>query len=295
MKMDRNILVSIGLPAYNSAERLGQVLDSLLAQTYSNFELIISDDASSDETGLISRKYQARDGRIRYVRQPHNIGRIANFLFVLRQAQGEYFMWAADDDWWNSRFLETLVSTLNANQGHQAAMSSYRRVYSDGSLKDEVLFRGADDLVRRSRYYVFKKMVAGEPLHNFFCGLWRREFLLNLFSRAVPDVLSWDRVVMAEAALAGRFISTEPVLFIKQKTIIPARKRLSKEKLRHTKSFAYLKYVFAVPARILTSPLIPIYRKPLIFFPWFWLLWSQRKRIFYVSLRDFRKIMRIYV
>jgi glycosyltransferase involved in cell wall biosynthesis len=94
--------LSIGMPVYNGMPFICEALNSLLAQTFSDFELIISDNASSDETEKICRQYEARDSRIRYIRQATNEGAFANFKFVLNEAKGEYFMWAAADDIWDA-------------------------------------------------------------------------------------------------------------------------------------------------------------------------------------------------
>jgi len=98
-------LVSIGMPVYNGARYIREALDSLLGQTFTDFELIISDNASTDSTEAICREYAAKDQRIRYIRQSHNLGASGNFKFVLDQALGEYFMWAAHDDKWSSNYL----------------------------------------------------------------------------------------------------------------------------------------------------------------------------------------------
>ena len=90
--------VSIGMPVFNGEKFIREALDSLLAQNFTDFELIISDNASTDSTEAICREYEARDDRIRYVRQAENMGPVANFRYVLDEAVGEYFMWAAADD-----------------------------------------------------------------------------------------------------------------------------------------------------------------------------------------------------
>jgi len=90
--------VSIGMPVYNGARFIREALDSLLAQTFTDYELIISDNASTDGTEAICREYAARDTRIRYVRQAENIGAFNNFEFVLVNAISECFMWMAADD-----------------------------------------------------------------------------------------------------------------------------------------------------------------------------------------------------
>jgi glycosyltransferase involved in cell wall biosynthesis len=100
--------VSIGMPVYNGAAYICEALDCLLAQTFTNFELIISDNASTDTTQTICEEYVRRDLRIRYVRQSVNQGALANFQFVLDQAQGKFFMWAAADDRWDANWIESI-------------------------------------------------------------------------------------------------------------------------------------------------------------------------------------------
>lgn len=106
--------VSIGMPVYNGGEELRNALDSLLAQTYSHFELIISDNASTDSiTQALTEEYAKRDPRIRLIRQPATQTATENFQFVLEQACGEYFLWAAHDDQWSPHYLEVLASRLD--------------------------------------------------------------------------------------------------------------------------------------------------------------------------------------
>jgi glycosyltransferase involved in cell wall biosynthesis len=96
------------MPVHNGADYIEEAVDSLLGQSFVDYELIISDNASTDETGSICRDYAARDPRIRYVRQSDNRGPTANFQYVLDEAIGEYFMWAAADDVWDRVWVESL-------------------------------------------------------------------------------------------------------------------------------------------------------------------------------------------
>lgn len=105
--------VSIGMPVYNGERYISEALDSLLAQTFVNFELIISDNASTDDTERICLEYASRDARIRYIRQDTNKGAASNFKYVLEGAVGTFFMWAAYDDMWESNWLEALVAEIN--------------------------------------------------------------------------------------------------------------------------------------------------------------------------------------
>jgi glycosyltransferase involved in cell wall biosynthesis len=105
--------VSIGLPVFNGEEYLAETLDSILAQTYSDFELIISDNASTDGTQEICRAYAARDRRIRYFRNETNLGAAKNYNRVFELSSGEYFKWAAHDDLYAPEYLERCVEVLD--------------------------------------------------------------------------------------------------------------------------------------------------------------------------------------
>lgn len=102
--------ISIGMPVFNGGMHIEAALISLLNQSYGNIELIISDNASTDQTETICRKYSEIDHRITYIKQVSNKGGLANFFTVLSHASGEYFMWAAADDVWDSKWVETLLA-----------------------------------------------------------------------------------------------------------------------------------------------------------------------------------------
>ena len=104
--------VSIGMPVFNGQIYLREALESVLNQTFKDFELIISDNASTDCTESICREYVAKDPRITYVRQHTNIGATKNFFYLLDRASGDYFFWAAADDMRDNNWLETLVCAI---------------------------------------------------------------------------------------------------------------------------------------------------------------------------------------
>jgi glycosyltransferase involved in cell wall biosynthesis len=105
-------LVSIGIPTYNRASLVGRAIDSALAQDYLHLEIIVSDNASSDGTAAACQERAARDSRVRYVRQPRNVGATRNFEEVLRLASGDYFMWLGDDDWLDTDYIRLCLGTL---------------------------------------------------------------------------------------------------------------------------------------------------------------------------------------
>ncbi len=109
-------LVSIGVPVYNEDRFLEAALRSLLAQDYKNLEIIISDNASTDKTKDICRKFCKGDNRVRYFRFDTNQGITTNFKRVVELAQGKYFMWASGHDLWS----ENLVSECTRSLEHEA-------------------------------------------------------------------------------------------------------------------------------------------------------------------------------
>ena len=101
--------LTLGLPTYNGEEFLAESLDALLAQTFTDFELIISDNGSTDRTGEIAREYAAKDHRVRYVHHPVNRGSTFNHNFVVEQARGELFKWVSDDDLYAPDLLQRCI------------------------------------------------------------------------------------------------------------------------------------------------------------------------------------------
>ena len=122
-------IVSIGLPVYNGEDFLKYALDSLLSQTFRDFELIISDNASTDNTPKICQEYVLRDKRIRYIRQNKNMGALWNFNFVLKQSNKEYFIWVSSDDKLHPEFLEKNIDILEKNKNVVCSIGDV--IYSD--------------------------------------------------------------------------------------------------------------------------------------------------------------------
>jgi len=122
-------LVSVGIPTFNRPQGVRRTLEAITRQTYPNLEIIVSDKASPEHgTEDVVAEFRERDARIRLHRQVHNIGAGANFQFVLSQASGRYFMWAADDDDWESCFIERCIAGFD-RPGVVSVMSQFRTHY----------------------------------------------------------------------------------------------------------------------------------------------------------------------
>lgn len=123
----RQPLVSIGIPTYNRADMLSISLDSVLSQDYENTEIIISDNASTDSTSSVCKRYCDVDNRVKYFKQTTNLGPTANFEQVLKIASGEFFMWLGDDDWIDDNYISTCVEFLSSNTdfAHVSGLPKY--------------------------------------------------------------------------------------------------------------------------------------------------------------------------
>jgi glycosyltransferase involved in cell wall biosynthesis len=130
--------VTIGIPVYNDKDFLEQSLQSLLNQTFKDFVLIISDDCSTDGSAEICLEYEKKDNRIRYIRQPRNLGISKNLKFLLSLAETKYFMWAGDDDLYEKDFIERLKNKLDSNPDSICSFSDYVRIDEENNPKGEI-------------------------------------------------------------------------------------------------------------------------------------------------------------
>jgi len=131
--------VSIGLPVYNGENYLRNALESILDQTFRDFEVIISDNASTDRTGEICREYAAKDPRIRYCRNDRNLGAAGNFNRAFELSSGEYFKWAAHDDVIERDFLSSCVSVLDEDPSVVACFAMTSKTFApwNGGFPDK--------------------------------------------------------------------------------------------------------------------------------------------------------------
>jgi glycosyltransferase involved in cell wall biosynthesis len=116
--------LSIGLPVYNGEKFLRNKLENIFTQTFQDFELIISDNASTDATADICEEYALKDNRISYIRQEKNIGPYNNATFVLNKAHNEYFVFAMVDDLWKPTFLEKNIKVLDSDNRFVGSISN---------------------------------------------------------------------------------------------------------------------------------------------------------------------------
>jgi len=180
--------VSIGLIVYNGAATLRVALDSILNQTFTDFELIISDNASTDDTENICREYAYSDKRIYYIRQPMNIGIHANVLFVCRQAVAEYFMWAGADDRRSCDSIQECVNVLSSDADcvFAATPDCFQDQEADSSQYNSYSLCG--DLYSRLKGFMNVCMHS----HGMFWALMRRENLVTCVEKLPTSFLAYD-------------------------------------------------------------------------------------------------------
>ena len=174
IKKNKNPKVSIGLPVYNGSKYLKRTLDCLLGQTFLDFELIISDDGSTDATEEICREYEESDSRVRYYRQPKNFGMpVKNFQFTLTKAIGEYFMFASHDDYWSKDFIEKMVMMLNADKECSLAFSDYKISNLQGEGEILISVSSSNSMSPYIRY--LSRIIEIQPVLIF--GMFRRNLI----------------------------------------------------------------------------------------------------------------------
>ena len=193
--------VSIGLPVYNGDNYLAEAIESVLAQTHENFELIISDNASTDGTEEICRAYAAQDGRITYLRNPENLGAAPNYNNTFHAANGRYFKWIAHDDRCAPEFLQRAVEILDNEPNVVVCYSQTILIDQHG----EVIEHYSDDLHLRSPepFQRFQKLVNTPGWCNPIFGLMRSSVLAK--TPLIANYPRSDRNLLAELTLYGEF------------------------------------------------------------------------------------------
>lgn len=172
-------VVSIGIPVYNGELHLREALDSLLAQSYKNFEIIISDNHSTDTTQEICSEYMSNDSRIRYVRQNENIGAAKNYKYVFDEAVGKYFMWAAHDDVWASNWLEVLINDISENCS-SASFGEVRGIDQNGKPRKHRMNSESFDYSGSLRRFLFLLKPEQYGKANMFYSLYKRDTLFDV-------------------------------------------------------------------------------------------------------------------
>ncbi len=204
--------LSIVLPVFNGGRFLAAALDSLLAQTYADFELLASDNGSTDDTPAILARYAARDPRLRLHRFARNLGAARNFNHLFPAARGRYFKWAAHDDLCAPRYLEACIGVLESDPSVALCHSLSGRIYADGRRGAPYAEDGGfddPDPVQR-----FRRLVTVPHRCIVVFGVFRREALAG--TALLAPYVGSDRNLLAEVGLRGRLACVPETLFLRR-------------------------------------------------------------------------------
>ncbi len=210
--MTESPLVTIGLPVYNSEKYLEQSLNSLLAQTYSDFVLIISDNASTDGTPLICKRYADADGRVKYFRNDTNIGNPRNFNRVAALTTTRYLKWSSSDDFWEPTFLERSVDIMEHDP--TIALCYPQAVLVDAEGGNPTPYDDALHLMQENPADRFIALLENIKLAHQHLGLIRMSHLRQTHLLGVHA--GSDINLLAELTLYGKFFELPHRLFFRR-------------------------------------------------------------------------------
>ena len=222
--------IAIGMPVYNGENFLSAAIESILAQTCGDFDLVISDNASTDDTEEICQAYVRKDSRIRYIRQSTNVGAANNYNVLFRMSDSRYFKWAAHDDVLAPGFLEACVRVLDRD-GSVVLASPASALIDEADLPLHYSAERGGMIDRSGVCWPALEernngLTADDPivrfaavlLNMFMCveifGLMRRSALLRTSLHA--PFCGSDKVLLAEMSLLGRFWLGQDTLFFRR-------------------------------------------------------------------------------
>lgn len=189
-------MITIGLVAYNRPQFISRAINSVLNQTFKEFQLVISDDSSNDDIAKIINSKYLGDNRITYIRRPR-IGMTNNFVATMLDCSTKYFIWLCDDDYLSEDYLEKSFNFLEANRDYSLVCGKTRFFDSNGVIeREELLELECENPLKRVIHY-FKKVESNIILY----GLMRREEIFNFF---YPDTFGADLFWSVQVAYAGK-------------------------------------------------------------------------------------------
>lgn len=217
--------VTVGMPAYNAAPWIAASIESILDQSFRDFELVISDNASTDATLAICQRYASADVRVRVIANPQNVGANRNYLAVLRAARGRYFKWASSNDLCAPTLIEKCVAALERDPS--AVLAAPRSWLFQESPADATPYERDVELVAAEPAARFITMQSAIGLNNAINGVIRRDALARV--SPVGSFTGADIVLMGELALLGKWLLLEDRLFYRRMSSTTASSLKSKQ------------------------------------------------------------------
>lgn len=277
--------VSVCLMTYNGEKTVEGALRSLLDQTYRDYELIISDDHSTDATLAICQRVASDHPQVRFIRPEHNLGAYHNMRFALSHARGKYFVWASQDDYCEPEFLERLVDVLERSPNGVCAMGRSRRVSKDGGASQEFRLSGRDLPERQSRLRLAISILVRRThrwalyIHGV-CDRVAFETALDAHGKTLSD----DRQIVCQLALTGDFRYVDQLLFHKVIADVPLRERRAATdttviaKNQRNRLGELRETVAAITRSPLISPTTKLIAPPILYTAFYSYRWEQKAK-----------------
>jgi len=204
--------ISVAIPAYNCERYISQSIESLLGQTFGDFEMVISDNASTDGTEEICQRYASQDRRVRYVRRTENIGGPGNFRYVFSLCTAPYHKWSTADDYWHPKFLEEAVAALDKEPDVVLCYPKTTLIDEHGDKLED--YADNLELAQDSPRDRMRALYRDIGLCNAHLGLSRRDAMLKtgLISRHKTSDVDY----LGEMALLGKFRLLPDIRFFRR-------------------------------------------------------------------------------
>lgn len=206
------------VPAWRAGAFIQETLDSLAAQTYPNMHVLISDDASPDNTAELCEAFAAQRENTRVIRQPKNLGWVDNVNALLHEAAGDYFFFAFHDDVLKPTYVEQLVKALKEDSKAILSFSDMETHHLDGSVETEkyTLLEGISNAYQRARHIVSREGSWWAPNRGLFQASAARK--IGGMRKHLAGEFSADWLWLLRLALIGKFVRVSEVLVVKRFT-----------------------------------------------------------------------------
>ncbi len=240
------------MPVFNGEAVIRRAIDSLLAQSFENFELIISDNASDDSTQEICCEYAKKDKRVVYSRNDRNVGALGNFKKVLQIAQADIFFWASHDDWWDFGFIDSAVKVLEQSPTAVAAMGVVHYLNANG-----------EEFMTHAPPYGLEKETAVERAYAYFGQGLTDNLIYAVYRTGVlrnaPYALSAypEKLIILHAVLSGPILDAEKMEYFNVVSFKTKKEIASTLCLKHV-GFTEEVKVFQGVSRLLFEHLPPL-------------------------------------
>ena len=204
--------ISIGMPLYNREKYVAASIEAHLNQTYGDFELIITDNASTDRGPEICKAYAAKDPRVKYFLNPENLGATGNFGRCFELSTGEFFRWTPSDDLVSPNLLERAVQILDSDASVFVAYPRTKLIDADGNITGD--FEEGLHLMQERPSERWKGVSQKLRLGNLHYGLCRMDKMRR--TGLLRNYMGGDFPLISEMSLYGKFCEIPDAFFYRR-------------------------------------------------------------------------------